>query len=200
MPARIRPFVLALTVVAGASVALAQVAPLAPQLPGPGGMPPKVTLTKDSVERLLKAIPEVTQEGAAQHQKMMKSMESGAPAQPNPEDMKRMQALFSKHGFSMEDFAVQMSTLIATYMTLDPAALDTQIPNESSPEVKQALADPTLTAEQKTMIKERLAEAQKGKEGLRAQFAQIATDDNKAAVKPYMAQIKKVLAAAESEA
>jgi hypothetical protein len=203
MSNRLRSLSVLAIVVASASLSLAQVAPMSPGMPGPGpagGPMTKVTLTTQTVERLLKAIPDVSKESTIQHEKMMKAMESGGDARPAPEDMKRMESLFTRHGFAPEDFAVQMSTLIATYMMLDPAALDAQIPNESTPQVKQALADPTLTPEQRQMIKDQLAQAQQSKEVLRGQFAQIATDENKKAVKPYMAQIKKVLADAQADA
>jgi hypothetical protein len=189
----------ALVLFAGATAS----AQMLPGGPGPGsgpGMPSPVTLTKDAVERLLKAIPEVTKEGAAQHQRMLADVNKGGTGEPRAEDLQKLQAIITKHGFTMENFQASMSTMIATYMTLDPAALDSQIPTESTPEVKKVLDDPSLPAEQKELLKQQLAQAQKGKEALRQQFSTIATDDNKKAVKPFMAQIKKVLADAESEA
>ena len=93
-------------IAAGASPSSAQVSPI-PAMPGPAGGPMmQVTLTTDAVERLLKAIPEVSKESTVQHEKMLKSMEGGGDARPSPDDMKRLQTLLRRAGHEVSSLVL----------------------------------------------------------------------------------------------
>ena len=168
----------------------------------PPGMPPaEVKLTKDAVKRLLKALPEVTREASARQAQQLGGASPGArPPQISPQEMQKMQAIFKKHGFTMEDFAMQVSALVATYLALNPEAFDKQLPNENKPEIKALLSSPDIPKEQKDAIRQQIAYAQQNKEAIRAQMTSLASDANKKVVKPFLAQVKKVFEAAEEEA
>jgi hypothetical protein len=172
--------------------------------PGAGMMPPPgmdmapptpPPLTKQDVEKLVVAIPEIAKAGG--ELSSATSMGPDGPAQPSPEDAKKIEAMLAKYGFSFSDFFVKMTVLMSTYMALRPDEFDRQMPSEKSPEVQKMLADPTISDADKAAVKKQIADIQANKEALRMQLTNLATDENKAIVKPMLAKVQKALEVAE---
>src|SRR5690606_37998059 len=103
------------------------------------------------------------------------------------------EAMLAKEGLTMMDFAMQMATLVSTYLALSPEAFEEQIPSEHNPEMKKVLQDPNVPREQKDALREQIRYAQENKEELRSQLTQLATEENKRVVRPYLDRVKKVL-------
>ncbi len=169
------------------------------------GMPPfQIKLTKDSVTRLIAALPEVTRTASKHQSQFMSGLTGGAGPAGAPrltaEEMDALRAIFAKHGFSMEEFAMQVSALLATYLILSPDAFDKQLPSEEKPEIRAILTDPNIPQEQKDTIRKQIQFARANKEQIRAQLQSLATAENKAVVKPMLAQVRKAFDAAQAAA
>lgn len=164
----------------------------------------EIKLTKDSVERMLAALPEITQQTSAHQAQFMGSLTGSAPAggmpQLKPDDLKKLRAIFEKHGFTMEEFAMQVSALLATYLILSPEAFQRQLPNEEKPEVRAILTDPNIPQAQKDGIRKQIAFARENQEKIREQLRPLATPENQAVVKPLLPQVEKAFLQAEQEA
>jgi len=170
-----------------------------------GSMPPiEIKLTADSVARLLKALPEITKKTSAHQGQFMGNLTGGAgpggAPQLTPQEVAELRAIFTRYGFSMEEFAMQVSALLATYLTLSPEALDRQLPNENKPEVRALLTDPSIPQEQKDAIRSQIRFAHANKAKIREQLSQLATPANQKVVKPFLPKVRKAFDLAEAEA
>ncbi len=169
-----------------------------------GGMPPiEVRLTTDSVGRLLQAMPEVTKKASALQAQFMGNFAGGVGPQEAPQmtpaEIAELHAIFTRHGFTMEEFAMQASALLATYFTLSPEALDRQLPNENKPEVRALLTDPSIPKEQKDAIRAQIRFAHNNKDKIREQLAQLATPANQKVVKPLLPKVRKAFDLVQAE-
>lgn len=164
----------------------------------------QIELTADSVTRIITALPEVTKAASKHQAQFMSGLTGGAgPAGVpplTPEETEALRAIFTKHGFTMEEFALQVYTLLATYLILSPEAFEKQLPNENKPEIRAVLTDPNIPQEQKDNIRKQIQFAQANKDKIRAQLDQLATEENKAVVRPVLPAVRKAIEAAEAEA
>lgn len=183
-------------VVAGALLSMAgaaraqELSPFAPTPP---------TLTRADVEKLVVAIPELAKESNALN--LGGSAVAGPDGQPmpSPEDMKRVETLLGKYGFTLPDFFMKMTVLVSVYLALKPEEFERQLPREDSPEVQRLLKDPKVSDADKAAIKAEIAGVQGKKEMMRAQLMTFATEENKATVKPMLAKVQQALEIAEKE-
>jgi len=193
-----------LTILAAALFAVPNLA-VAQGIGGPrrgGGLPPiQIKLTKDSVQRLLVAIPEITKHTSKQQAKMFQSM--GNPmAMPElpPEEIQKLHTIFVKHGFTIEEFAMQVSALVATYLALSPDALDKQLPSKDKPEIQAILTNPKIPEAQKDALRAQIAFAQQNKGKIRKQLTALASEHNKKVVRPMLSRVQTVFEQAAKEA
>ena len=187
------------TVAAAACVLL--LAPAAASAQGPRksafdqGLPPlDIQLTRDGVRRILEALPEITAHAAAQQSQFMGGLTGapgGAPPQLDPAQAKKLQAIFAKHGFSMEEFALQVSALVATYLILSPDAFQRYLPSEDKPEIRAILTDPNIPAAQKDAVRQQIRAARANQGQIREQLEALASAKNKRVVEPMLAEVKK---------
>ena len=154
----------------------------------------EVKLTKDSVNRLLVAIPEVAAAASGGQANMLAL---GGNSSMGEEDLGKIQKIVKKHGFALEDFAVQVTALLHTYFTLSPKAFEEFLPSESKPAVKKILDDPKVSQADKDSLKASIAAARENKDEMRKAFAALATADNKKVVKPVMSRVHAALSKAE---
>ena len=116
-----------------------------PQHSAPGTLtPPPVTqLTRESVRRLIKVLPAIAKESAQYQSRFMGSFgPAGTVPNMSNDELERLNKVFQKHGFEFEEFVMQVSALMATYIVVDPVAFDNLLPREDSPEIKRILEDP----------------------------------------------------------
>jgi hypothetical protein len=164
----------------------------------------QIALTRDSVERILAALPEITSKTSAHQAQFMGNLTGGlgpggAP-QLTPEEINELRAIFTRHGFTMEEFAMQVSALLATYLILSPEAFEKQLPSEDKPEVQAILNDPSISAEKKKSVRSRIAFARENKDKIREQLAALASPENQKVVKPLLPKVKQAFEAAEEVA
>ncbi len=169
-----------------------------------GVSPIQIELTTDTVTRIISALPEVTKAAAKHQSQFMSGLTGGAgtTGQPRltPEETAALRAIFAKHGFAMEEFAMQVSALLATYLVLSPEAFEKQLPSEDKPEIRAILTDPAVPQEQKETIRKQIQFARANKDKIRSQLAQLASDENKAVVRPLLASVRKAFDTAQAEA
>jgi len=165
---------------------------------GPGMAPPAPpVLTKSDVDKLVVAIPEIAKAGGELGTNA--SMGPNGVPQPSPEDAKKLEALLDRYGFTFTDFFMKMTVLMSTYMALRPDEFDRQMPSEKNPEVQKVLNDPAVPEADKAALRKQVADIQANKETLRLQLTTLATEENKAVVKPMLAKVQKALEVAEAE-
>jgi hypothetical protein len=165
--------------------------------------PMEVNLSRESVERMLKALPEIAKKASAHQAQFMGSLTGSAgPGGPQlkPEEIDALRAIFEKHGFTMEEFALQVSALLATYLILSPEAFERHLPSEDKPEIRAILTDPNLPPAQKEAIRKQIAAARANKDKIRDQLKPLASAENQAVVKPLLGQVAKAFDQAEAEA
>ena len=95
---------------------------------------------------------------------------------------------------------MQMSTLLSTYIAVDPGALDRLLPTEQSPEIRQILDDPAVPEARKKAVKKQLTYLAENKPKLRKQFAQSTTEANKKLVKSMLRKVRGAFDAARAAA
>jgi len=164
--------------------------------------PVQIELTRDSIERLLKALPEIGERTAGHQSQFLARLGGGggggAPPQMNAKEMKALNAVFTKHGFRMDEFVMQVSALLATFFVLDPDAFEARLPNEDKPEIKAIFQNPNIPQIQKDALRKQIAFAQANKDMLRKQWEQMTSIENKNVVKPMMKEIKAAFEKLES--
>lgn len=168
--------------------------------PGFGVQPP--TLTKNDVQRLVKLLPELAKQSAELKSDPTQAMRPGSTGmgQLPIEDLARVEEMLKKHGYTFPVFLMQLTTLVSTYLALQPEDFDKQLPSEDSPEIKKVLDDPKVSEEKKASLRKKIQEAQANKELLRKQVTAFATEENKKVVRPMLSQVRKALETAEIEA
>ncbi len=172
-----------------------------PRRSAPGFAPKIPTLTKSDVDRLLRVLPVLAKETGRLSSDPTTSMAPGnSPQQMPVEDLKIIEELLRKHGYAFDTFLVHLSTVVSTYMALSPEAFDKQLPTEQTPGISEMLADPKTPQEQKDAMRKQIAEAHANKELLRQQLTSMVSSENKKVVQPMLAEVKKALDSAETEA
>ena len=88
---------------------------------------------------------------------------------------------------------MQVSVMMATYLTMVPKELDKQLPSEKSAHIKKILNDPKVTQKEKDKVRRQIQFAAKNKDKLRAQLAQLASPENQKILRPYIGKLAKIL-------
>jgi hypothetical protein len=159
---------------------------------GPGmAPPPQVELSKEKVKRLLSVLPKIAQESAAM-QKASNEMLLKDPTQAKAQ-MEKVKALFQKHGYSFEDFSAEMSALMATYWVLNPKAYEKELSAANNPEYQKIMNDPNIPQEQKKMMQTQFKMLQENQGAFLKQLGSMVSEGNRRAVKPFMADIEKLM-------
>ncbi len=176
-----------------------------PGMQGPRGqMPPmNIKLTDASVKKLLVVLPALSAV-RLKHRKsndpsggMMGGMPGGSAI--NKEEFKAVSRLLKKHDMRMDEFGMQVSALMATYMIMDPKAADAMLPTLEKPQIKKMLADPKVPQEQKDALRMQITMLQKNKGMMLQQFAQLATPENRAVVSRHLPAVRKLFAEMEKD-
>lgn len=173
-----------------------------PLLAGPGGFgeltPPITELSTTSVKRLIKVIPEVAKETVGQKYQFigMSSASSGQP-QMSPKQLEALNAIYLKHGFTMEEFVMQISALMATYFILDPDAFERVLPSKTNLVIQAMLEDPKTTEKERQRVLAQIEYVQKNKHLFRAQFESTTNEANKKVVRRLLPAVRKAFKAAE---
>jgi len=174
-----------------------------PLLAGPGGFgeltPPITELSTANVKRLIKVIPEVAQETVGQKYQFMGTMSSASSGQPqmSPEQLEALNAIYQKHGFTMEEFVMQISALMATYFILDPDAFERVLPSKTNLVIQAMLEDPKTTEKERQRVLAQIEYVQKNKHLFRAQFESTTNEANKKVVRGLLSAVRKAFKAAE---
>ena len=174
-----------------------------PLLAGPGGFgeltPPVTELSTASVKRLIKVIPEVAKETVGQQYQFMGNMASTSSGQPqmSPEQLEALNTIYKKYGFTMEEFVMQISALMATYFILDPQAFERVLPSKDNVVIQAMLKDPKTTAKERERVLAQIEYVQKNKHLFRAQFESTTNEANKKVVKGMLPAVRKAFKAAE---
>ena len=174
-------------------------------LAGPGGFgeltPPITQLSTASVKRLIQVIPEVARETVGQKFQFMGPGATGAGAagqpQMSPEQMEAINAIYQKHGFTMEEFVMQISALMATYFILDPEAFERVLPSKDNLVIQAMLKDPKTTEKERERVLAQIEYVQKNKQLFRAQFESTNNEANKKNVKTLLKAVRKAFQVAE---
>lgn len=183
--------VLSLVVVSSGGLASAEPAGFgAPLKPEP------VLLKKERVGSLLKMIPELARATAQYQGTFLSQLGSSAdpaslPSIPEAE-MKRLEKIYAKHGFTLEGFIGELSVMVATYFALDKDAFAAMLPSEEKPEIKAMLADPKLSPEHKAQIRARIKHARENQDQLRQHLTSQTNEANMAVLKPLLPQVRAV--------
>lgn len=155
-----------------------------------------LTLKKERIERLLKMIPELARATAQYQGQFLSSLAApgGAGTLPqisNPE-MERLQKIYAKHGFTLEEFIMELSVLVATYFALDKEAFAAMLPSEDKPEIKAMLSNPEITPAQKEQIRAQIKQARLKQGELRKYLEAQTTPANMAVLKPMLPKVRGV--------
>ncbi len=168
--------------------------PLAPTVP---------TLEKARVSRLLDMIPELASETSQYHWQFFSSLGTpmGAGALPSmPEgEMRKLERIYTKYGFTMEEFISELSVLLATYFSLDQKAFFDLLPSEAKPEIRAVLDDPAVPLSEKDKLRYRIKSAQKNKEKLLEFLVAQTNEANRALVRPLLKKIRRVFKSLERQ-
>ena len=173
--------------------------------PGTGfGKPAAVaplTLKKERVERLLKMIPELARATAQYQGQFLSSLAAPGGAGTLPEisnpEMERLQKIYVKHGFTLEEFIMELSVLVATYFALDKEAFAAMLPSEDKPEIKAMLNNPQVSAAQKEQMRAQIKQARLNQGELRKYLEAQTTPANMAVLKPMLPSIRGVFSEVE---
>ena len=159
--------------------------------------PAIVHLSEKNINRLILVIPELAQNTSGQQLQLMTSM--AGPTQPSmsDSDLEALNAIYSKHGFTLEEFAMQISALMATYFVVDPTAFETLMPSAQNPLVKLNLADPAVSPKQKEALRKQIAYVAENKGLFIEQFRSTTDEENQRLVRKMLPQIKKALKRAQ---
>ena len=174
-----------------------------PLLAGPGGFgeltPPVTELSAASVKRLIQVIPEVAKETVGQQYQFMGNMASTSSGQPqmSPEQLEALNTIYKKYGFTMEEFVMQISALMATYFILDPQAFERVLPSKDNVVIQAMLQDPKTTAKERERVLAQIEYVQKNKHLFRAQFESTTNEANKKVVRGMLGAVRKAFLAAE---
>jgi len=160
-----------------------------------------VSLGAQDIDRLLKAIPELSSQADGYQGQFLGGMTGGAvPKKIKKSDIENIERIIKKYGFDPQAFALQASVLVATYFTLRPKAFERQLPSAENPLIRIRLENPKLTDKERKRILKQIDFVQANKEKLREQLEMLVSDANKTAVRPHLDRIAKALSKAESAA
>lgn len=161
--------------------------------------PPVTELRTENVLRLLKLLPEVAKATVGQPYQLMGTMGQAGSTQPqmSPEQLDLLNSIYQKHDFTMEEFVMQISALMATYFILDPKAFEHVLPSKENPLLKRVLDDPKTSAAQREQVLAQIEYVQQNKHLFRAQFESTTNEANKKVVKKLLPAVRKAFKAAE---
>ena len=166
-----------------------------------GDLKPAITqLSSDSITRLLAVIPELAEKTSSQQLQLMGSVAGPAPTSMSDADLEVLNAVYSKHGFTLEEFAMQISALMATYFVVNPNAFESMMPSETNPLVKLTLEDPAVPASQKEALRKQIDYIKQNKALFMEQFASTTDSANRKLVKSMLPRIQKALNRAQKVA
>lgn len=167
-----------------------------PQGFGAPAVPEPVLLKKERVSQLLKMIPELAK-ATVQYQGQFLSSMGGAsnpsalPRIPEAE-MQRLEKIYAKYGFTLQEFIGELSVMIATYFALDKDAFAATLPSEDKPEIKAMLEDPALSAEQKAQLRQQIKIARENQSQLRAHLMTQTNEANMGVLRPLLPRVRAV--------
>lgn len=157
--------------------------------------PAVVTLKKARVRSLLKMIPELAKETAQYQGQFLSSMATagdGALPAISDKDLEKLQKIYTKHGFTMEEFISELSVLLATFFALDQQAFEGMLPHEDKPEFKAILSDPAVPQANKDALRAQIKNARKNQGELQKYLASQTNEANKALLKPLLSEVRRV--------
>ncbi|MEC9466648.1 MAG: hypothetical protein VX834_12730, partial [Myxococcota bacterium] len=80
-----------------------------------GDLQPAITrLSKQSINRLIAVIPELAEKTSTQQLQLMSPMAGPDQSSISEAELEILNAVYSRHGFTLEEFAMQISALMAT--------------------------------------------------------------------------------------
>ena len=153
--------------------------------------PPQVELSKEKVKRLLNVLPKIAKESAAMQKASQEALLKD-PTQAKAE-MEKVKALFQKHGYSFEAFSAEMSALMATYWVLNPKAYEKELSAKNNPEYQKIMRDPNIPEEQKKMMRSQFKMLKENQGTFLKQLGSMVSEGNRRAVKPFMADIERLM-------
>ncbi|MEE2959383.1 MAG: hypothetical protein VYA34_01470 [Myxococcota bacterium] len=163
--------------------------------------PPVTALKRESVEKLLILIPKLAEATAGKHHQLMGNFAGGTPDQSMSHDeMERLNRIYVQHGFSMEEFVMQISALMATYFVLEPTAFESMLLSPEHSEIKLKLADPNFPASEKRALLKQIEYVQKNKHLFLEQFEKSTNAANKKLVKSLLPKIRAAFEKAQKSA
>ncbi len=158
--------------------------------------PAVVTLNKARVRTLLKMIPELAKETTQYQGQFLSGMAGpgGGDSVPtiSEKDMEKVQKIYAKYGFTMEEFLGEISVLVATYFALDEKAFQKMLPSEDKPEIKSILSDPKVPEDKKAALRAQIKSTRQKQGKLREYLLTQTNDANIAILKPLLSEIRKV--------
>ena len=163
-----------------------------------GDLKPAITrLSKQSINRLIAVIPELAEKTSTQQLQLMGPVAGSAPSSISDSELEVLNAVYSKHGFTLEEFAMQISALMATYFVVNPAAFESIMPSETNPLVKRRLEDPAVPATQKEALRKQIDYIKENKALFMKQFESTTDNANRKLVKSMLPKIKAALSRAQ---
>ena len=113
------------------------------------------------------------------------------------EQLEALNTIYKKYGFTMEEFVMQLSALMATYFILDPQAFERVLPSKDNVVIQAMLQDPKTTAKERERVLAQIEYVQKNKHLFRAQFESTTNEANKKVVRGMLGAVRKAFLAAE---
>ena len=162
--------------------------------------PAIVQLSEQSINRLIKVIPELAKNTSSQQLQLMSSMAGPAQATMSDSELEALNAIYSKHGFTLEEFAMQISALMATYFVVEPKAFETMMPSPHNPLVQLNLEDPSVSTQQKEALRKQIAYVAQNKALFLEQFRATTDQHNQKLVRKMLPRIQKALDRAQKYA
>jgi hypothetical protein len=161
---------------------------------GFGDLTPAITrLSQSSIARLIAVIPELAEKTSSQQLQLMSAMAGPAQSTMSESELEALNAIYSKHGFTLEEFAMQISALMATYFVVDPTAFERMMPSEKNPLVKLMLEDPSQSAVQKQALRKQIDYVAQNKALFMEQFRSTTDGQNQKLVKTMLPKIRAAL-------
>jgi hypothetical protein len=138
----------------------------------------EIVLTPDNIGRLLKILPK------------LKHVQPGAVPVIDASTEQEIVTILSAQGLDALQFTLQMSALMATYLSLRPQTLAESLPAPDSPQAKSLIDK--APPEARAAMRQQIAFAHQNKAMLQQQFDRLATDQNKRALQPYLGQLDQL--------
>ena len=163
-----------------------------------GDLQPAITrLSKQSINRLIAVIPELAEKTSTQQLQLMSPMAGPDQSSISEAELEILNAVYSRHGFTLEEFAMQISALMATYFVVNPSAFESMMPSETNPLVKLTLQDPAVPAKEKEALRKQIAYMKENKALCLKQFESTTDSTNRKLVKSMLPKIKAALSKAQ---